>query len=101
MSFPRLIASLALVAAMAASAAAQDVVRLKNGRTLSGTIVLDGDLKVGFTLKRWDTDGAVFIRWNQIPDAEAFRLRTRISGGSEEAGGPELIDAIRIVTSSQ
>jgi hypothetical protein len=101
MSFPRLIPSLALVAVMAATAAAQDVVRLKNGRVLNGTIVLDGDLKVGFTLKRWDTDGAVFIRWTQIPDAEAYRLRTRISGTSEDASGVDLIDAVRIVTSGQ
>jgi len=101
MLFHRLIASFALVAAMAATAAAQDVVRLRNGRVLNGTIVLDGDLKVGFTLKRWDTDGAVFIRWNQIPDAEALRIRTRLSGASDDSSGADLIDAVRIVTSSQ
>ncbi|HZL72043.1 MAG TPA: hypothetical protein VFC86_06265, partial [Planctomycetota bacterium] len=97
----RLVAGFALVGFLGSVAAAQDVVHLKNRKVLSGTIVFDGDTKVGFTLRRWDTGGEVFIKWNQVSDAEAYRIRTRAANPeSVEAGSEEMIDAVRIVTNT-
>ncbi|HTF58016.1 MAG TPA: hypothetical protein VK661_12360 [Planctomycetota bacterium] len=101
MYFPRLFAALIIVASTGAAAEAQDIVRLKNGKILSGVIAFEGDSKAGFVLRRWDTGGEIFVRWNQIPDAEAYRIRTRIASPSEAVGGQDLIDAIRIVTNQQ
>ncbi|HEY3225775.1 MAG TPA: hypothetical protein VGK61_02110 [Planctomycetota bacterium] len=101
MSLPRLFAALVVVASTAAAAEAQDIVRLRNGKVLSGAIAFEGDSKAGFVLRRWDTGGEVFIRWSQIPDAEAYRIRTRITSPSEAVGGQDLIDAVRIVTNQQ
>ena len=100
MTYRRYLAAFALVGCMAAAAAAQDVVHLKNGKVLSGLIVFDGDSKAGFTLRRWDTGGEVFVRWTQVADAEAFRIRTRVASPTPEASA-ELIDAVRIVTNQQ
>ena len=97
----RLVAGFVLVGFLGSVAAAQDVVHLKNRKVLSGTIVFDGDTKVGFTLRRWDTGGEVFIKWNQVSDAEAYRIRTRAANPeSVEAGSEEMIDAVRIVTNT-
>ncbi|HEU4339050.1 MAG TPA: hypothetical protein VFS19_03195 [Planctomycetota bacterium] len=97
----RLIAAFALVGFLGSAAAAQDVVTLKNRKVLSGTIVLDADSKAGFTLRRWDTGGEVFIRWNQVSDAEAYRIRTRVANpDAVETGSEEMIDVVRIVTNT-
>ncbi len=96
----RSLLALGLVFALAAPASAQEVVRLRNGRTLCGTLVFEGDAKSGFTLKRWDTGGSVFILWSQLPDSEASRIRNRGAGASD-AGGGDLIDAVRILTSNR
>ena len=93
-----LVASFALVAALGSVASAQDVVHLKSGRVLSGTIVFEGDAKTGFTLRRWDTGGEVFIKWSQVPDSEAYRIRTRSANPDADAAAEDLIDAVRIVT---
>ncbi len=99
--FRRIAAGFALAGFMGSIAAAQDVVQLKNGKVLSGAIVFDGDSKAGFTLRRWDTGGDVFVRWSQVPDAEAYRIRTRAASGEADTSSVELIDAVRIVTNTQ
>jgi hypothetical protein len=101
MSFRRFIAGFALVGFLGSVAAAQDVVHLKNGKVLSGTIVLEGDTKAGFMLKRWDTGGEVFVKWTQVPDAEAYRIRTRVAASDGDSASEELIPAVRIVTNTQ
>ncbi|HKS17279.1 MAG TPA: hypothetical protein VJU16_08200, partial [Planctomycetota bacterium] len=100
MSFRRFIAGFVLVGFLGSVAAAQDVVHLKNGKVLSGTIVLEGDSKTGFTLRRWDTGGEVFVKWTQVPDAEAYRIRTRVAAPEGDAATEEMIDAVRIVTNA-
>lgn len=96
----RILTGFALVGFMASVAAAQDVVHLKNGRVLSGSIVFEGDTKIGFTLRRWDTGGEVFVKWTQVPDAEAYRIRTRVAAPTAETATEDLIDAVRIVTNT-
>lgn len=97
----RIALSIALVAFIGSVAAAQDVVHLKNGKVLSGTIVFEGDSKAGFMLRRWDTGGEVFIKWSQIPDAEAYRIRTKVASPDSEVAAEDMIDAERIVTNMQ
>jgi tetratricopeptide (TPR) repeat protein len=99
--FRRLAAGFALVGFLGSAAAAQDVVHLRNGKVLSGTIVFDADSKAGFTLRRWDTGGEVFVKWSQVPDAEAYRIRTRVTGTDGEVAAEDMIDAVRIVTNMQ
>jgi hypothetical protein len=99
--FRRFTLSFSFVVILSSVAAAQDVVHLKNGKVLSGTIVFEGDSKAGFMLRRWDTGGEVFIKWNQIPDAEAYRIRTRVASPDSEVAAEDMIDAERIVTNMQ
>jgi tetratricopeptide (TPR) repeat protein len=94
----RSLTSLAFVVVLATAASAQDIVHLRSGKVLSGTILFEGDAKTGFTLRRWDTGGEVFIKWSQVPDSEAYRIRTRSANPDSEAANEELIDAVRIVT---
>jgi len=96
----RAILVLAFVAAFAGTTAAQEVVRLKNGRVLSGTLSFEGDIAAGFTLKRWDTGGSVFILWSQIPDSEASRLRNR-GTGPDSGIGAGLIDGVKVITGTR
>lgn len=102
MTLKRAVWAAGLVVVLAGTAAAQDVVRLRNGATLTGSVSLDGDGKSGFTLKRWDTGGSIFVLWSQLPDSEAYRIRNAAMGsaaGAEAVG--VLIDAVKIVTSSR
>ncbi|MBI4563377.1 MAG: hypothetical protein HY716_01615 [Planctomycetes bacterium] len=77
---------------------AQDTVRLRNGKVLVGTLSLDGDSRLGFTLKPWDADGTLFVLWTQVGPAEAVRLRDRLTGAAERPTEGEWIDAVRLVT---
>jgi tetratricopeptide (TPR) repeat protein len=89
----------ALIALMAgaAPAAAQDVVRLRSGKVLSGTVRLDEGDKEGFRLVLWDTGGTIYVRWSQLPEAEKNRLLGR---SAPDSGAPqlELLDGIRVLT---
>jgi tetratricopeptide (TPR) repeat protein len=91
--------SIALVFALSAAAAAQDIVRLRNGRFVSGTFSVTDSDKDGFKVQLWDSGATVFIRWNQIPDAERLRLLNR----SAESGGPtvEMIDGVQALTENR
>lgn len=54
-----------------------DVVRLRSGKVLSGSIHLDESTKEGFALRSWDTGGTVFILWAQLTPAEIDRVLNR------------------------
>jgi tetratricopeptide (TPR) repeat protein len=81
-----------------AAAGDPDVVRLKNGRFLSGTIQIDESDKEGFKVQRWDTGGTLYVRWSQIPEAEKNRLLNR----STDTGPVlDLIDGARALTATR
>src|SRR6185503_13661125 len=54
-----------------------DVVRLRSGKVLSGSIQLDESTKDGFALRSWDTGGTIFVRWTQLTPAEIDRVLNR------------------------
>jgi hypothetical protein len=77
----------------------EEGVRLRNGRFISGTIHLDESGKDGFIVRPWDTEGAVFVRWNQLTAAEIDRVMNKPA----VAAGPtvDLVDGIRVHTISR
>ena len=91
------LAALCLLA-MVASAAAQDGVRLRNGKYLSGAITLKEDDKEGFEIQRWDGSGSIYVRWTQIPEAERARL---LGKPVETAVSTTLLDAVRVITANR
>lgn len=80
-------------AALATLAPAQDFVRLKSGRHIAGEILQADAEAEGFYVKRWDTGGMVYVRWEQVSGAE----KQRITGAGAAATG-QLFDAVRILT---
>jgi hypothetical protein len=74
--------------------AQEDVVRLRSGKYVSGTIVIDKSDREGFTLLRWDVEGKVYVRWSQIPESERNRLLHK-SGSSLSA---QELDGVVAVT---
>ena len=97
-------AAVAIVLALALPGlgASEDAVRLKNGRVLSGQIVIDESDKDGFKVRLWDGDGVIPVKWSQIPEAEKNRLLGRTPDvASPAAGLIPMIDGIYIVTSTR
>ncbi len=94
-------AFLTLVAACAAAspAAAQDVVRLKSGKVVSGTLQIDETDKEGFKVQRWDTGGTLYVRWLQISDPEKNRLLNRAP--AEIGPAVDLIDGVSVLTDNR
>lgn len=82
----------------ASAAWAQDAVKLKNGRHVAGTVVLNENDKDGFTVQRWDTGAPVYIRWTQVPEAERNRL-LNITVDAGPAG--VVLDGVRVVTTGR
>lgn len=75
---------------------AQDVVQLRNGKKVSGTIVIDDQKSSeGFWLKSMETGGTFFIKWSQVPSREKSRILDKPA-----TTNAEIMDGIRIVTSS-
>ncbi len=94
----RAMLALSLVFALSAAAAAQDVVRLKNGRMVAGTLAIEESDKEGFKLQRWDTGATLYVRWAQIADTERLRLLNR----APEAGPVlETIDGVQALTQTR
>lgn len=97
-------AAVAIVLGLAALAAGpeEDAVRLKNGRVLSGKMIIEDSDKEGFKVRSWDSDATVYVKWTQIPDAERNRLLGR---APDVAAGPAslipMIDGIFIVTTNR
>jgi len=80
-------------------APAQEGVRLKSGRQVSGTFLIDEKDPDGFRVECWDTGAILDIRWSQIPESERDRLLHRL--GDPETAPPSLIEGVLIVTSSR
>jgi len=94
----RALSATALVLVLAATAAAQDVVRLRNGRFVAGTLTIDEADKEGFKVQRWDTGSTVIVRWAQITDAERLRLLNK----APDAGpSVEMIDGVQAITQTR
>jgi hypothetical protein len=53
---------------------AQDVVQLRNGRTIAGAVHVDKADTAGFTVEPWETGGRVHVLWDQVPPGERIRL---------------------------
>ncbi len=77
----------------------EDGVRLRSGKIISGSIHLDESSKDGFTVRPWDSSGAVFIRWSQLTAAEIDRVMNKPPAVARPA--VELIDGIRVHTISR
>src|SRR5947207_7498440 len=94
----RSLAALSMIFVLSAAAAAQDVVRLRSGRFVAGTVTVDEGDKEGFKVQRWDTGAVVVVRWAQITDTEKLRLLNK----TPEAGPTvEMIDGVQAITSSR
>lgn len=95
----RAVATLSLVLALSAAAAAQDIVRLRSGRIVAGSVAIDETDKEGFKIQRWDTGSQIYVRWAQISDTERLRLLNR----APETSGPtiEMIDGVQALTQSR
>ncbi len=91
--------ALLLSLAFATAAAAQEGVRLRSGKFISGSVVIDENEKDGFRVERWDTGGTVFVRWTQVPDLEKARLLNRLPEAGAVAG--VMVDGVRILTESR
>lgn len=86
----RILLALSLIAGFA-----EDVVKLRNGRHITGTVVIDESDPNGFRIILRDTGGTVYIRKDQVPEQEWYRLRVR----PQEVQGEQL-EGIRILTTS-
>ena len=82
------------------SLSAQEVVRLKSGRTISGRIEPEQDRSEGFRIRLWETRGVVFVSWTQVPPAEKNRLLHRESKVDSQTLG-NLLDGVRILTKTR
>lgn len=76
-----------------------DVVRLRSGKVLSGSIHRDESSKDGFALRSWDTGGTVFVRWDQLTPAEIDRILQRSAVPSPSAA--DLLAGVRIHTNAR
>jgi hypothetical protein len=90
-------AVLLLFALSSTSWSQEDVIRLRNGRILVGSIEIDHKVPDGFTVTQWDTGGVLWIRWHHVSDDEKDRLlrRPRPSWASTA-----LLDGVRLLNSS-
>lgn len=90
--------ALFLLPALTAAAAAQEVVRLKNGRFVAGTVAVDESDKEGFKVQRWDTGSTLYVRWAQITETERLRLLNK----TPDAGPTfETIDGVYALTQTR
>lgn len=80
------------LAALAASAAAQDVVRLRNGRVLAGEIAVK-DPAAGFSITLWETGGTLEVPWELITEDE----KRRLTRAEPVVSGPQ-VEAVIVMT---
>ncbi|MBI2899598.1 MAG: hypothetical protein HYY17_05395 [Planctomycetes bacterium] len=88
-------AAFLLSLAIAGPALAQDVVRLRNGRHIGGTVVIDETDQNGFKVIRWDTGGTVYVLRSQVTEYEWTRLRSAPADAQGDA-----LEGVRVVTTA-
>lgn len=91
----RAIAILLFIAAVAQDISGE-VIRLKNGRVLVGTILEDEEKSEGFRFLPADKDSPIFLMWSQISAADRERLQG--GGTAPDTAEADLIDGVRIIT---
>ncbi len=96
----RVIATLLAVAFAGVAAQAQDLVRLKSGKYLCGTVTVD-ETRDGCTVSMWDTGGVVFVKWTQIPDSEKTRLLSKGAASAPAASIGDVLDGLRVITANR
>ncbi len=89
------------VAVMASAAWAQDVVRLRNGKTVAGKVNVSDSDKDGFSIERWDTGASVYIKWTQIPESEKLRLTNKTNETATPASVGDTLNGVRIITATR
>src|SRR5688572_7642452 len=82
----------------AVPAFAQDAVRLRSGRVLSGEIAVDPKDADGFSVTCWNTGAALRILWSQVPPEERDRLLRR---EPEPVPGEAIIHGVLVLTSAR
>jgi tetratricopeptide (TPR) repeat protein len=97
----RALLSIALAAGMASAVFAQDIVKLRNGKTVAGKVVVTDSDKEGFTIERWDSGGSLYIKWTQIPEDEKLRLLNKTNEAAVPSSVGDTLDGIRIITASR
>jgi len=83
------------VAAPAPPVVAPEIVRLRDGTLVHGTIT-DFDEPTGFVLQRADTGGLLRLRWEHLPAAEASRIKAS-RGFTGDAPAPYLVNVVHLV----
>jgi tetratricopeptide (TPR) repeat protein len=91
----------AIVAAMGSAAWAQDAVKLRNGKTVAGKILLSDSDKEGFSVERWDTGATIYIKWTQIPEGEKLRLLNKNNESTVPTVVGDILNGVRIITASR
>lgn len=73
-----------------------ETVRLKNGQTITGTVLVDENDPSGIRIQRWDTGGVIALKWSQIVPVDRDRLsKNTVTQVAKE----DVVDAVRILTS--
>ena len=86
-----LVASLAVLA----TSAAAEIVKLRDGSLVHGTIT-EFDEASGFTVRRVDTGGELRLRWEHLPPDEVRRIKASRGFTGEEAE-PWMVDVVHLV----
>lgn len=76
-----------------------EVVRLRNGRTVSGSVRFSEPSAEGFVIQPWDSAGTVFIRWSQLPPTEIDRILR--ASAPPPRPGRDTVEGIRVHTFSR
>ncbi len=89
-------AVLAIFLVAATVSHAQDVVQLRNGKQVCGTVIIDEQKSSdGFWVKNLQTGGTLYIKWTQVLSHEKHRLLEQPATATIG-----LMDGVRIVTKS-
>lgn len=85
----------ALTTAVSAAGIGAEIVRLRDGTLVHGTI-LEFDEATGFLFERADTGGQLRLRWEHLPASEVARIKAG-RGFTGEDPQPFLVDVVQLV----
>jgi hypothetical protein len=90
----------ALLAALLACAGGggDDVVKLRNGRIVVGSVSIGETAKESVLVRPWDSDSSLVLRWDQLAAGEQGRLLAATAPARPNA---EKVDGIRVITFSR